>query len=128
MSNLPQPTDLELAILRILWRQEPATVRQVFEELRKERDLGYNTVLKMMLVLLDKGLVVRDASQRSHVYRATQREQETQAGLLRDLLRRAFGGSARKFVMAAIQESTLSPEEEAEIRALLDASRAKGAK
>jgi predicted transcriptional regulator len=123
MSALPRPTELELAILRVLWNRETATVRQVFEDLQKERQITYNTVLKMMLILLEKGLAVRDESERSHVYRTAQKEQETQARLLRDLLQRAFGGSAQKLVMAAIKESPLSPEGEAEIRALLEASR-----
>ena len=123
MSELPRPTELELAILRVLWHRETATVRQVFEDLEKERPLGYNTILKTMLILLDKGLVLRDATERSHVYRAAQQEQETQAGLLRDLLRRAFGGSARNLVMAALKEAPLSPSDEAEVKALLEAKR-----
>ena len=125
MPDLPRPSDLELAILRVLWRREPATVRQVFEELQKERQLGYNTVLKTMLILLEKGLVVRDASERSHFYRTAQKEQDTQAGLVRDLLHRAFGGSARKLVLAALNEASLSVEEEAELQALLEAARAR---
>lgn len=123
MSELPRPTEFELAILRVLWRRETATVRQVFEDLKNERQLGYNTVLKTMLILLDKGLVVRDESERSHVYRASRKEQETQASLLRDLLHRAFGGSSQKFVMAALKEAPLSLEEESEIKALLKAAR-----
>jgi predicted transcriptional regulator len=123
MSSLPRPSEFELAILRVLWRRETATVRQVFADLVLERQLGYNTVLKTMLILLEKGLVTRDATDRSHVYRPAQKEQDTQAGLLRDLLHKAFGGSARKLVMAALKEGALSPEEEAEITALLAASR-----
>ena len=123
MSELPRPTEFELAILRVLWRRETATVRQVFEDLKSERQLGYNTVLKTMLILLDKGLVVRDESERSHVYRSTRKEGETQASLLRDLLHRAFGGSAQKFVMAALKEAPLSFDEETEIKALLNDAR-----
>ena len=116
MSELPRPTEFELAILRVLWRRQLATVRQVLEDLQKERRLGYNTVLKTMLILLEKGLVLRDDAQRSHIYRAAVEERETQADLLRDLLQRAFGGSAKRLVMAAIDESPLSPEETAEIK------------
>lgn len=123
MSELPRPTEFELAILRVLWRRESATVRQVFEDLKMERLLGYNTVLKTMLILLDKGLVVRDESERSHVYRASRQEQETQAGLLRDLLHRAFGGSSQKLVMAALKEAPLSREEASEVRLLLEEAR-----
>jgi predicted transcriptional regulator len=123
MTELPRPTEFELAILRVLWRRKTATVRQVFEELKKERQLGYNTVLKTMLILLDKGLVVRDESERSHIYRSTRKEQETQAGLLRDLLHRAFGGSSQKLVMAALKEAPLSRDEASEVKALLEEAR-----
>jgi len=95
--------------------REVATVRQVFEEVRTERRLGYNTVLKTMLILLGKGMAARDASKRSHVYRPALNEQETQASLLRDLLQRAFGGNGREFVLTAIREATLLPEDAAEI-------------
>jgi len=115
MPELRHPSELELAILRVLWRQGTATVRQVFEEVQRVRKLGYNTVLKTMLILLGKEMVLRDASARSHVYRAAFNEQETQASLLRDLLHRAFGGSGREFVLAAIKEATLLPEDAAEI-------------
>lgn len=123
MSELPRPAEFELTILRILWRKGTATVREVFEELRLERQLGYTTVLKTMLILLDKGLVLRDTSQRSHIYRAASQEQETQSSLMRDLFQKAFGGSAKKLVMAAIKEAPLSREDEAEIKALLEESR-----
>ncbi|MBL0311292.1 MAG: BlaI/MecI/CopY family transcriptional regulator [Holophagaceae bacterium] len=123
MTDLPRPSKFELAILRVLWSRETATVRQIFEELQKERPLGYTTVLKTILIMLEKGLVVRDESERSHIYRATQKEQETQASLLHDLVHRAFGGSAQKLVMAAIKEGALSLKEEVEIKALLEASR-----
>jgi len=123
MSELPRPTEFELAILRVLWRRQSATVRQVFEDLKAERQLGYNTVLKTMLILLEKGLVHRDESERSHIYRAARQEQETQAGMLRDLLHRAFGGSAQKLVMAALKEAPLSREEASEVKAMLEAAR-----
>ena len=81
-----------------------------------ERRLGYNTVLKTMLILLKKGMVGRDESERSHLYRATGQEQEIQANLLRDLLQRAFGGAGREFVLAAIKEAPLLPGDTAEIK------------
>jgi len=116
MPELRHPSEFELAILRVLWRRNTATVREVFEELQGERQLVYNTALKTMLILLEKGLVQRDVSNRSHVYRALQGERETQAVLLRDLLQRAFGGAGREFVLAAIQEAPLLPEDAAAIR------------
>lgn len=123
MSEPPRPTEFELAILRVLWRRESATVRQVFEDLKAERQLGYNTVLKTMLILLEKGMVLRDESERSHIYRATRHEQETQASLLRDLLQRAFGGSSQKLVMAALKEAPLSREEASEVEAMIEEAR-----
>ena len=116
MSSLPRPSELELAILRVLWRRGPSTVRVIFEDLKKERELGYNTILKTMLILLDKGLILRDESRRSHVYRTVLKERETQAGLLQDLVQKAFGGSVKNLVLTAIKESRLTLEETAEIR------------
>lgn len=126
MSDLPRPSEFELAILRVLWRRKEATVRQVHDDLQPEREMGYTTVLKTMQIMLDKGLLARDASERSHVYRSSLPEQETQAGMLRDLLHRAFGGSTRKLVMAALKEAPMTPKEEAEIKELLEQGRKKG--
>ena len=87
----PRPTDAELAILNVLWAQGACTVRDVHERLSQERDMGYTTVLKLMQIMFEKGLVTRDDSQRSHVYKARQKEQTTQRMLVTDLLARAFG-------------------------------------
>jgi len=113
MIELPAPSDFELAILRMLWRLGPATGREVPDALRRERQLGYTTVLKTMQIMVDKGLLSRDESARSHIYRPVAREEETQAGLVRGLLAKAFGGSARRLVMAALQEAPMAPEDEA---------------
>lgn len=113
MPEPPRPSEFEMAILRVLWRRDSATVRQVFEDLREERQLGYTTVLKTLLILLDKGLVARDESARSHVYRALLKEDEAQASLVRDLMQKAFGGSAHKLVLAAIKEGPRAPEGDA---------------
>jgi predicted transcriptional regulator len=123
----PKPTDAELAILTILWNYGPSTVRQVHEHLERDRthgrrSTGYTTVLKLMQIMADKRLVERDESQRTHVYHAsrTASEQHTQRRLVRDLLERAFGGSAHKLVMHALAEAHATPQELAEIRKLLD--------
>lgn len=120
----PHPTPAELAILRVLWRRGHSTVRDVQAELNAGRPegspAGYTTVLKLMQIMTDKGLVRRDESQRTHVYRATASEEHTQGRLLRDLLDRAFGGSAQKLVLQALSAKKASPEEIAEIRSLLD--------
>jgi predicted transcriptional regulator len=121
----PKPTDAELAILRVLWARGPSTVREVFDALNAAspaKNIGYTTVLKFMQIMADKGLLDRDASQRTHVYRAAAQagEQQTQRRLVKDLLDRAFGGSMRKLVMQALASTKASPEELAEIRRLLD--------
>ena len=118
--SLPRPTDAELSILRVLWDRGPSTVRQVHEVLSTEKDLGYTTALKTLQVMTDKGLVLRDDSERSHVYRAARPEDETQRSLLGDLMERAFAGSASRLVMQALQARPASKAELDAIRRLLD--------
>lgn len=120
MTPSPRPTDAELAILRVLWERGPSTVRQVFEVLSAERELGYTTVLKMLQIMDEKGLVQRDASDRVHVFSATETQAQTQRSLLDDLLDKAFGGSSLSLVMQALATRRASREELAEIRKLLD--------
>jgi len=117
----PQPTDVEVAILRVLWERGPSTVREVHLalQLSPERDTGYSTSLKMMQVMLEKGLLKRDESQRPQVYAPTQPEEQTQRQMVNDLLQRVFGGSARKLVMRAVESEKVSADELAEIRKLL---------
>jgi BlaI family penicillinase repressor len=120
----PHPTPAELAILRVLWRRGKSTVRDVQSDLNAGRAedsaAGYTTVLKLMQIMTDKGLVRRDESQRTHVYQASASEEHTQGRLVRDLLDRAFGGSAQKLVLQALSAKRASPEEIAQIRSLLD--------
>jgi BlaI family transcriptional regulator, penicillinase repressor len=118
--KLPRPTDAELAILRVLWKRGPATVRQIHEELSRTKETGYTTVLKFLQIMIEKGLVTRHESQRTHVYAAACSEDQTQRQLVGDMLDRAFGGSARKLIMHALSAKAASPEEIAEIRKLLD--------
>lgn len=118
-ARLPKPTDAELAILRVLWRRGPSTVRQVFEELQ-ERQTGYTTILKFLQIMFEKGLVQRDERQRTHVYQAAISEDQAQRTLLKDLLDKAFDGSARKLVLQALSSGKASSEELAQIRSLLD--------
>ncbi|MFN8011311.1 MAG: BlaI/MecI/CopY family transcriptional regulator [Holophagaceae bacterium] len=118
----PKPTEGELSILAVLWDRGPSTVRQVFEVLSRERDLGYTTVLKMLQIMQEKGLVERDESERTHVYRARESADATQATLVDDLMARAFGGSAMKLVMHALASKKATKEELAEIRKLLEAN------
>ncbi|BDU72599.1 BlaI/MecI/CopY family transcriptional regulator [Mesoterricola silvestris] len=114
-----RPSDGELAILRVLWDRGSATVREVHSELSKGRDMGYTTVLKLMQIMVEKGLATRDESTRTHVYRAAQGEESTQACLLDDLLQKAFQGSAASLVVRALAESRASDGELDEIQAFL---------
>ena len=120
MASIPRPTDAELAILRVLWDRGPSTVRQVFEILSAERELGYTTVLKMLQIMDEKGLVCRNDSDRTHVFSARQSQNQTQQHMLTDLLDKAFGGSAKSLVMQALATRRASREELDEIRRLLD--------
>lgn len=114
----PLPTDAELAILRVLWARGPSTVREVQERL--DEPSGYTTVLKLLQIMHEKGLVTRDESQRAHVYTAAVSEEGAQRQLLDDLMSRAFGGSAQKLVMRALSSEGVSAGELEEIRNLLD--------
>lgn len=115
----PLPTDAELQILRVLWSRGPSTVATVLECLPSERDVGYTTVLKLLQIMLEKGLVARDESARAHVYRAEVGEGDTRARLVRRLAERAFGGSAARLALHALATEPASPEEREEIRDLL---------
>ena len=120
MPALPRPTDAELGILRTLWRIGPATVRQIQEELSRVERTGYTTVLKFLQIMTEKGLVVRDESGRTHIYKAKAPQDQTQRQLVRDLLDRAFSGSAQKLVIQALSVKKATPEEISQIRDLLD--------
>ena len=115
-----RPTTAELAILRVLWRRGPSTVREVQAELGRDRPTGYTTVLKLLQIMFEKGLVNRDESGRAHIYHPRQSEEQAQRTLVTDLLDRVFGGSAQQLVMQALTARKASPHELAEIRKLLD--------
>ncbi len=114
-----RPTDVELQILEVLWRRGPSTVRQVHEALASQRSTGYSTTLKMIQVMREKGLVLRDDSVRPQIYRPAESKQSTQLSMLDDLAQRAFGGSAMKLVMRALSANRVSPEEMDEIQLLI---------
>ena len=118
--KLPRPTDGELAILRVLWRRGPSTVREVHTELNRVQETGYTTVLKLMQIMTEKGLVSRDESQKTHVCTAVLKEKEAQRQFVGDLLDRVFNGSAPKLVLQALSTRKASSRELAEIRKLLD--------
>ncbi len=116
-----KPTDAELAILRVLWARGRSTVREVACEMQREG--AYTTILKLLQIMTEKGLVTRDDASRTHVYEAAWTEGETQQQIVTDLLDRVFGGSASKLVMRALSAKKASRKELAEIRKLLDQQR-----
>jgi predicted transcriptional regulator len=116
----PRPTDAELEILTVLWSRGPSTVRDVYENIAARKATQYTTILKLMQIMAEKGLVLRDEKQRAHVYQAARPADWTRQQLAGDLLRRAFGGSARSLMMGALSARKTSKQELAELRNLLD--------
>ena len=112
-----KPTDAELAILRVLWTRGPSTVRQIAEVM--DRESGYTTVLKLLQIMTEKRLVVRDESARTHIYQAVYTQEQTERQLVTDLLDRVFDGSAAKLVLQALASNKASPEELDEIKKLI---------
>lgn len=122
-SSYSRPTEGELAILQVLWLNGPSTVRFINEELNKEvrdgREIGYTTTLKLMQLMLDKYLLSRDTSQRTHVYQALITEEETRKRLLDKFVSTTFRGSAMDLVMQALGNHEASQEELTAIKALI---------
>lgn len=117
--KINKPTESELAILKILWEQGPASVRFVNELLNKEKETGYTTTLKFMQIMLEKGLLTRDTSSRSHVYAAAVEQEATQRDLLGKFVNNVFGGSASSLVLQALGSQSTSKEELDQIKALI---------
>ena len=117
-----RPTNAELAILSVLWRRGPSTVRDVHEALGEDRGeaVGYTTVLKLLQIMTEKKLVKRDTRSRTHVYVAAASEATTRDQLLSDLVDRAFGGSSLALVLQALSTTRATPAELEQIRRLLD--------
>ena len=119
-SEPPRPTDAELDILTVLWSRGASTVRDVHEELIKRKPTQYTTVLKLMQIMAEKGLVRRNEDQRAHIYEASRPREWTQRQLAGDLLQRAFAGSARGLMLGALSAKKATKTELAELRRLLD--------
>lgn len=119
-SSIPRPTEAELELLRVLWDKEPATVREICDELNRERAFGYTTVLKLLQIMHAKGLVLREESSRAHLYRSSISQDAMQSRFLRDLSARLFSGSAAQLAIHALAMEPASAEELDEIRALLE--------
>ena len=116
----PKPTNAELEILTVLWSIGPATVREVYDVIRRRRSAQYSTILKFMQIMAEKGLVRRDENQRAHIYEAARTREWTQRQLAGDLMERAFSGSAKALLVGALSAKKATSEELAEIRKLLD--------
>jgi predicted transcriptional regulator len=116
----PRPTDAELEILTVLWNRGPSTVRDVHETVARRKPAQYTTVLKLLQIMAEKGLVRRDEKQRAHVYEASRPREWTQRQLAVDLLQRAFGGSAKSLLLGALSAKKVSREELAELRKFLE--------
>ena len=122
-SALPRPTDAELSILRALWGRHPATVREVMERINEEREppLAYTTVLKFMQIMLEKGLVTRDDTERTHTFSPALPPDQTKQQLVGDLLEKVFAGSVSQLVLQALGGGgKISSGDAAEIKRLLD--------
>ena len=118
--NTVRPTDAELKILQVLWDRGPSTVREVYKIISSEKNVGYTTVLKLMQIMTDKELVERDESCRPQLYRPRFPREQTERQLIKDLVDRAFGGSAKRLVMQALEAKKASPSELAQIEKLLN--------
>jgi predicted transcriptional regulator len=117
--KIPKPTAAELDLLQTLWPLGAATAKQVHQEILKERpDVTYATVLRLMQIMHTKGLLIRDESERSHVYAPAQAQDSLQTNLLKDLIQKAFSGSAKALVLAALR-SGISKKEREEIETML---------
>ena len=119
-SDPPRPTDAELEILAVLWSRGPSTVRDVHEVITRRKPAQYTTVLKLLQIMTEKGLVRRDETQRSHIYRPSRPPEWTQRQLAGDLIQRAFNGSAKNLILGVLSSRRASKHELAEIRRMLD--------
>lgn len=115
-----KPTESELEILQVLWQKGEATVREVHEELVVAKDIGYTTTLKLMQIMNEKGLVNRDDSSRTHIYKAASNKENTQTFLLNRFIGSLFGGSPSQLVMQALGSQKVSEEELSQIQSLID--------
>jgi predicted transcriptional regulator len=128
MARHPQvtPTEVELEILHVLWEHQPATVREVVDVLNQSRPRAYTSILSMLNVMFDKGLVVRQMQGRAHVYRARQSRDRTLGVVVKDLLGRAFQGSTTSLITQVLEQSKPSAEELKEIRRTIKAWQEEG--
>jgi predicted transcriptional regulator len=118
--ELRKPTESELEILQTLWQKGPSTVKQVHDDLKKVKEVGYTTTLKLMQIMFEKGLLKREKSGKTHTYTPIVSEEKTKSQLIAKLRDSAFGGSAMKLVMQALGNQNASKDEIMEIKEYLD--------
>jgi predicted transcriptional regulator len=121
--TLPRPTEAELELLRILWAQGSATVREIHDKLNEERQSGYTTTLKLLQIMTAKRLVIRDEANRAHVYRTAISQDAMQSRILKDISLRLFSGSAAQLAMHALAMEPASETELDEMRTLIEDKR-----
>jgi predicted transcriptional regulator len=115
-----KPTDSELEILQVIWHHGPASVRFVNDELNRKKRVGYTTTLKLMQIMTEKGLLKRSEEDRKHIYNVVLKESEAKNLLLDKFLQTTFGGSAMELVMQALGNHQTTPDELADLKALID--------
>jgi BlaI family transcriptional regulator, penicillinase repressor len=115
-----EPTKAELEILQVLWEHGPSTVRFVNDKLNRQRDVNYTTTLKLMQIMADKSILVRDESRMKHIYHVAEEEQATKSQLLDKFVDSVYQGSARKLVMQLLGDKKASKEDLAAIKEILD--------
>lgn len=114
-----KPTDSELEVMQLLWEKGPLTVRQVNDKLNKNRKVGYTTTLKIMQIMSEKGLLIRNTEHRSHIYTPTLHPEEVQSTVLDHVIRTVFRGKRSDLILQALGNHSSSAEELAEIKALI---------
>jgi predicted transcriptional regulator len=119
-TNYPEPTESEVEILQILWQKGSATVREVHEVLETRKDVGYTTTLKLMQIMVEKGIVDRDTSKRIHIYKPLIPQSSVENNLINKLRQKIFRGSASRLVIGALSSEPVTEEELEEIREFLD--------
>ncbi|MGA8530959.1 MAG: BlaI/MecI/CopY family transcriptional regulator, partial [Acidobacteriaceae bacterium] len=120
---LPRPTEAELELLAVLWEKGPATVRDLHDEIHTRRDIGYTSVLKLLQIMTEKGLVDREEAGKAHIYRAAASQQATQNQLLREMSERLFAGSAAQLALHALAMEPVGDRDLEELRNLIEKKR-----
>ena len=115
-----KPTESELEILQVMWSKGQCTVRDVHEELAKNKDAGYTTTLKLMQIMHDKGMVERDTSAKTHLYKALFTQEQAQSNALDKILSTVFKGSTSNLVIQALGQHRASQDEIDAIKNYLD--------